>query len=148
MVVNKQVPDDLIIKKVAPTFTGVVTTMDKYKKDGLGANGLIDPTKTEGSLKEWQYVIAVGSSVRVCKEGDLVKINPSRYAQYQQRQVPNVAQEVEGYKRELVGYKFRTVQLSGEKYLLLQDSDIEYVVEEYEEVKVPVVYTDPKDLSN
>ena len=30
-------------------------------------------------------------------------------------------------------YRFKTVIMNGEKYLLLYDSDIEYVIEEFEE---------------
>ena len=67
----------MILKKIKPLFTSVVTTMDKYEDDVI-VNGLVN--QTAGTLKEYQKVIAIGSSVRDIKVGDLVSINPSRYA--------------------------------------------------------------------
>lgn len=132
-----KIPDNINIKKVSPTFTNIVTTMEKYDTDGLTSKGLVDANKQRGQLKEFQIVIAVGPSVRNCKVGDLVKINPSAYAEYKQRKVPSIAEEVEGYTKQLTGYRFRTIELDGEYHLLLQDHDIEYVIEEYENVDPP-----------
>lgn len=134
-----KLPENINIKKITPTFTTVVTTTEKYSQDGITSAGLVDPTRVQGQLKEYQKVVAVGPSVRNCKPGDLVKIDPSRYATYAQRRTPNVAEEIEGYKRQLTGYNFRVVELDGEKCLLLQDSDIEYVIEEYESMDPPIL---------
>lgn len=77
--------------------------------------------------------------MRSCTVGNLVKIDPSRYAKYAQRKVPNIAEEIEGYQRELVGYSFKTVEIDGEKHLILQDNDVEYVVEEFEDIDPPLI---------
>lgn len=141
-----KIPDNISIKKIVPSFTTVVTTMEKYNKDGLNEFGLIDPSKSQGTLKEFQYVIAVGPNVRSCKQGDLVKVNPSKYAVYKQRQTPNISEEIEGYSRQLTGYSFNTVEIKGEKHLLLQDNDVEYVVEEFESVDPPLLLTNPTSI--
>jgi hypothetical protein len=69
----------LKVKKIKPMFTALITTMDKYEHDMMVGAGLIDVTKREGSLKEYQRVLAVGSSVRDIKVGDLVWVNPTRF---------------------------------------------------------------------
>ena len=70
----------VIIKKIKPMFNGVITTINKYKSDvKLTGTSLIDSTKA-GSVKEYQTVVSVGPMVRDIKVGDIVYINPSRYA--------------------------------------------------------------------
>ena len=59
-------------------FNQVVTTMNKYD-DVVRNSGLIDATRSN-RLKEYQTVVAVGPSVRDVKPGDVVFINPRRYA--------------------------------------------------------------------
>ena len=65
------------IKKIKPMFNGIITTMDKYDDD-TKVNGVI--VKASGALMEFQKVIAVGAAVKCMKEGDLVCIDPKRYA--------------------------------------------------------------------
>lgn len=125
----------LKIKKIKPMFTALITTMDKYEQDVITDGGLIDTTKQEGSLKEYQTVLAVGDSVRSIKEGDLVCINPSRYAekQYQDGSLKDgiVAQN------KVIRYNFDTVEMDDKVCLLLQDRDISFVISEYEEIEEP-----------
>ena len=118
----------LIIKKIKPLFTSVVTTMDKYEDDVM-VNGLVN--KTAGTLKEYQVVLAVGSTVRDIKVNDIVCINPSRYA---------VRKFEDGSMKDgvistnpVVSYKFPIIEIYKKECLLLQDRDIDFVIEEYEE---------------
>ena len=118
----------MIIKKIKPLFTSVVTTMDKYEDDVM-VNGLVN--KTAGTLKEYQVVLAVGSAVRDIKVDDIVCINPSRYA---------VKKFEDGSMKDgvistnpVVSYKFPIIEIDKKKCLLLQDRDIDFVIEEYEE---------------
>ena len=60
-------------------FTSLITTMDKYEHD-VTTGGVIDVTRQQGTIKEYQTVLAVGSLVKDIKEGDIVCINPSRFA--------------------------------------------------------------------
>ena len=61
----------MVIKKIKPVFTALITTMDKYEHDIITDGGLIDTSKQQGCLKEYQRVVAVGTTVRDIKEGDL-----------------------------------------------------------------------------
>lgn len=124
----------LKVKKITPLYTTVVTTMDKYTENQyLAGSSVIDTSKTKSSLKEYQTVITVGSAVRIIKPGDLVCINPSRYKVVKQV-AKNVSQEIEGYSPTVVGYNFNIVKLNDIEYLMLQENDIEFIVDEYEEV--------------
>ena len=117
------------IKKVKPMFNAIITTMNRYEDDD-SSDTLIK--NTSGSLKEYQTVVAVGGSVRDIKVGDVVQIDPSRYAKKQHRE--------DSLKNGIVSdnpvmsYNFKTILIDGEQCLLLYDSDISYIIEEYEEV--------------
>lgn len=117
------------LKKIKPLFTSLVTTMDKYDAPTINDIGLIDTTKKEGSVKEFQRVIAVGDTVRECKPGDLVCINPARYAvrKYQENSIKNDLSEMNPITR----FVFKTVELADEgECLLLDVRDILYIIEE------------------
>ena len=120
------------VKKIKPLFTSVVTTMDRYTEDVTLESGLIDTTKQQGGIKEYQTVVAVGGSVRDIKVGDLGCINPIRYA---------VKKHQEGSLKDgvitdnpVIRFDFPTIEMNGKQYLYLQDRDIDFVIEEFEEV--------------
>lgn len=125
----------LKVKKIRPMFTSLITTMDKYEQDKLTDGGLIDTSKQQGTLKEYQTVLAVGDSVRNIQVGDLVCVNPARFA---------VRKHEKGSMRDgiivdnpVVTYNFDVVEMDDRQCLLLQDRDIEYVIEDYEEIPDP-----------
>lgn len=122
----------LKINKIKPLFTALITTMDKYEQDKITEGGLIDTAKQQGTLMEYQKVLAIGDAVRGIKVGDLVCVNPARFA---------VRKHDKGSMRDgvitdnpVVTYNFDVVEMGGNQCLLLQDRDIEYVIEDYEEV--------------
>lgn len=122
----------LKINKIKPLFTALITTMDRYEQDKITDGGLIDTSKQQGTLKEYQKVLAIGDAVRGIKVGDLVCVNPARFA---------VRKHDKGSMRDgvitdnpVVTYNFDVVEMGGNQCLLLQDRDIEYVIEDYEEV--------------
>ena len=122
----------LKIKKIKPMFNRILVTSDKYDKD-IKQGGVV--TITAGTLKEYQKVISVGSTVRDVKEGDLVLINPTRYA---------VRKHNEGSLKNgvvtdnpITSYNFNLVDVDGKICILLYDQDIDYVIEEYEETTEP-----------
>lgn len=121
------------IKKLRPMFTNIVTTMNSYDEDVTVA-GIIDTRKQKGALKEYQIVVAVGSAVRDIKPGDMVCINPIRYAQYKhdKSSLKDLATN-----NPITGYNFNVVEIDGKDCLLLHDQDIRYVIEDYEEVPDP-----------
>lgn len=125
----------LKIKKIRPMFTSLITTMDKYEQDKLTEGGLLDANKQQGTLKEYQKVLAIGDSVRGISVGDLVCVNPARFA---------VRKHEKGSMRDgvvtdnpVVAYNFDVVEMDGKQCLLLQDRDIEYVIEDFEEIQDP-----------
>ena len=133
----------MVIKKIKPMFTALITTMNKYEHDIITDGGLIDTSKQQGCLKEYQRVVAVGTTVRDIKEGDLVCINPTRFA---------VRKHKDGSLKDgvisdnpVVDYKFDIVEMNNTPYLLLQDRDINFIVKDYEEdeeEKSPIIDTD------
>ena len=120
------------IKKIKPMFTALVTTMDKYEEDQSIAGGLIDVSKRAGSLKEYQKVISIGDSVRGIKVGDLVCINPQRFA-VKKHEAGSLKDGIIG-DNPVITYNFDTSQRNGEQCLLLQDRDVDFIIEDYEEV--------------
>lgn len=117
-------------------FSGVVTTKDKYGIDDVPKGTLIDPKKVQGSLKEYQTIVAVGSLVRDVKVGDVVKINPTAYAKYAPyKPGDGMRVVINGQEKTLLGYEIPTVELDGVEHLFIQERDIEYIVEEFEEDK-------------
>ena len=119
------------VKKIKPLFNSIVTTMNKYEED-VTNNGVIDASKTEGTLKEYQTVLSVGTTVRDIKVGDVVMINPRNYAvkKYQENSIKN---DIE--MNPVIGYNFNIIEMADGQYLLLQDRDIDYIIEDYEEEK-------------
>lgn len=120
----------LKVKKIKPMFNRILVTSDKYEKD-VKSGGVV--TITAGTLKEYQRVISVGSTVRDIKEGDLVLINPTRYA---------VRKHNEGSLKNgvvsdnpVTSYNLNLVEVDGQVCILLYDQDVDYVIEEYEEAE-------------
>lgn len=116
-------------KKIKPLFNRLLVTSNKYEKDVV-QGGVV--TITAGTLKEYQKVIAVGSTVRDIKEGDMVLINPSRYA---------IRKHQDGSLKDgivtdnpVTSYNFNLVEVDGNVCILLYDQDIDYIIEDYEEI--------------
>ena len=122
-------------------FTSLITTMDKYEQD-VKVGGIIDTTKQQGGIKEYQTVLAIGSSVRDIKVGDLVCVNPTRFA-VKQHQAGSLKDGVVTdnptikYNFDVTTYNFDVVEMDGKQCLLLQDRDIDFIIEDYEEVPDP-----------
>lgn len=122
----------MYIKKIKPLFTTVVVSADRYEED-VSVNGIYDVHKMSGALKDCQTVMAVGDMVKNIDVGDLVSIDLSRYA---------VLKHSEGSLKNgvisdnpVVRYNLKTMELDGKECILLQDRDIEYVIEDYEEIQ-------------
>lgn len=125
----------LKIKKIKPMFTAIVTTTDKYVEPVyMPGTSIIDANKSKNGLKEYQHVIAIGDSVRSVKVGDLVCINPSRYAVHKYKKDDSKS-DMEEYHNAVVGYNFNIINLDDGEYLLLDEKDIDFIIEEYEEEK-------------
>lgn len=118
----------LHIKKIKPLFTSIVTTGDKYEED-MYNEGLIEARK--GDLKTYQKVVAVGSSVRDIKVGDMVMINVMNYAvkRYSKDSLQNDMDN-----NPIIRFQFNWVQVDDEEgnpqdCLLLNDRDVLFAFE-------------------
>jgi co-chaperonin GroES (HSP10) len=123
------------VKAIKPLFNSIITTAEKYEEDAT-KNGIIDASKQQGTLKENQTVISVGSAVRDINVGDIVNINPIRYA-VKKYDKDSIRQDVAG-GNPIVGYQFDFVEINGEEYMHLQDRDINYVITDFEEEEVEI----------
>ena len=127
-------------------FTALITTMDKYEQD-MTTGGLINVTKMQGGLKEYQTVLAVGGSVRDIKVGDLVCVNPTRFA-VKKHQAGSLKDGVVT-DNPVTTYNFDVVEMDGKQCLLLQDRDIDFIIEEWEEIPdnpSPIIQPEKKPL--
>ncbi len=111
----------------------LVTTKDEYTEDDVKKGELM--IKTVGSLKEYQKVVAVGPMVRGIQVGDLVCINPKRYAQYKHK--PGSLKDGVITDNPVVSYNFNVIELDHVSHLLLIDQDIDFVIEEWNDEKEP-----------
>ena len=123
----------LNIIKIRPMANYLVTTKDEYTEDDVKRGGLL--IKNVGSLKEYQKVVAVGPMVRGIQVGDLVCINPKRYAQYKHK--PGSLKDGVITDNPVVSYNFNVVELDHVSHLLLTDQDIDFVIEEWNDEKEP-----------
>ena len=134
----------LKIKSIKPMHTKIVTTAERYGENAT-ANGII--LKTVGSVKEYQKVIAVGDTVKCIKPGDLVCIDPTRFA-VKKHSDNSIKTDIEG-GNPILEYRFDIVEMDGKKCLLLQDRDIQFIIEDYEVIEEPKysnIITPPKDV--
>lgn len=127
----------LNLLKIKPLFTKIVTTCEKYQEDQKKGN-VIDVTKTSGTIKEYQRVVAVGSNPAGIEVGDYVMINPMRYA---------VTRHKEGSLKDgvitdnpVIGYNLPIIEINGVDHMLLETADVMYIIEKFEE-------TDGEDFS-
>lgn len=126
----------LKVKKIKPMFTSLITTMDKYEEEIKTADGLVDTTKQVGGLKEYQKVLAIGDSVRGIKVGDLVCVNPSRFA-VRKHQAGSLKDGIVS-DNPITTYNFDVVEMDEKQCLLLQDRDIDFIIEDYEVIPDPI----------
>lgn len=131
----------LHIKKIKPMFTSIVTTGVKYDEDMYDKHGLIECKK--GDLKTYQKVVAVGSSVRDIKVGDMVMINVLNYAvrKYDPNSLKNDMD-----MNKVIDYRFNWITIDDENgnpqdCLLLNDRDVLFAFEgeEVQGVKNPII---------
>lgn len=118
----------LHIKKIKPLFTSIITTGDVFEEDYY-ENGLIKAAK--GNLKPWQRVIAVGTSVRDIKEGDLVMVNLENYVvrKYNKDSIQNDMDNNPSLSLKMNWVVMDDEHGESKDCLLLNDRDVLYVFE-------------------
>ncbi len=113
-------------------FNNMVVTLNKYPVDVRTAGGIIDSTKS-GAVKEYQTVVAVGPMVRGIEVGDIVYINPKRYAVMKHKS--GSLQDGIIKDNPVIGYNFDILEIDGVEHMIIQDGDVKFVaeIEEFEE---------------
>lgn len=113
-------------------FNRVLTTCNLYETDTYDENGILDSSKTEGAIMEYQTVLAVGPFVKNVKVGDIIVFNPTRY---------QIMKHQEGSLKDgvitdnpVIGYNFPILPINDTPCLYIYDSDIDFVIKEWEEV--------------
>lgn len=126
--------NDINIKSVKPMFTHILTTKDEYTEAGLIAGtGIIDASKLKQGVKEYQKVVSIGSGVHSVKPGDLVAINPKRYAIMKYKKT-DTKEMMEEYHNMPVDYAFPTIEVNGKELLYLDEADVDFIIDDYEEI--------------
>ena len=125
----------LKIKKLTPVYTKILVTCDKYTEpEKIDNTDIIDPAKAKIMIKKYQRVLAVGNMVRLVVPGDIIAINPMKYAKFKQvAQKNSLREDVQQYKKEIVGFDFPTMEVDGEEVMLLEENDILYIINDYED---------------
>ena len=117
------------IKKIKPLFTAVVVPAAVYPRDYKEHN-IISPKANK--LKEYHKVVAVGDLVRGIKEGDLVCIELSSYAQWKYKK-NSIKSDMEELHNEIVGYNVPQIKIDDQDCMYLDIRDIKYIVQEYDD---------------
>lgn len=125
----------LKIKSIRPTWTRIITTANRYDSDQK-TGSLVDANKLEGRYKEYQTVVKVGSSVKEVKEGDVIVIDPSRYVR---RKYDENSLRDEFGKNPTISIEIPTVVMGEEDYFMIDQADIAYVIEDFEEIPDPKI---------
>lgn len=119
---------DIKINEIKPLFTTIITTLDVYEED-LIENGILKAP--QGSLRMYQKVLAVGSSVRDVKVGDIVLLNFKDYIVRKFKE-NSIKEDMSAQEDEYV-YDIPRILIGGKICGKFQDRDVEGVVTEFEE---------------
>ena len=112
-------------------FNRVLTTCDLYETP-VTNDGLIDSSKEEGGIREYQTVVAVVHYVKSVKPGDLVVINPTKYQVMKHKE----GSMLDGVITDnpVISYNFPILPINNKPYLYIYDSDIDFIIKEWEEI--------------
>lgn len=138
----------LHIKKIKPLFTSVITTADKFEED-VKVGGIIQQDQTQGSLKLYQKVLAVGPYVKDISVGDMVMINPAAYIhrKYDKNSIQNDLNNNPKLSVEIPTFPVYGDSNEVEECLLINDRDVQFVYEG-EEVDDTIIIPNKKIILN
>lgn len=126
------------IKKIRLRFDSIMTTADMYDKDET-VNGVTLPLKD--TIKEVQEVLAVGPKVNDIKVGDKVRLDLTRYKRTIHEQVQKSREErfseFDTTDKTTLVCDIPNELIDGETVFLLNERDVAYIVEEYDDKATP-----------
>nr|DAQ75213.1 MAG TPA: mHsp60, mHsp10, Mitochondrial, Chaperonin, Complex, Symmetric [Crassvirales sp.] len=118
------------IKGIKPLNNQIITTAEEYNEDIMSGK-IIDAKHVKGTLKEYQRVVAVGPMVRNIEVGDLVMVNPKRFAKYKHQ--PGSLKDGVITDNPVIRYDFPIIEIDHINHLFLHDQDIDFVITDFEE---------------
>ena len=129
-----------VTKMIEPMFNRIVVTHKKYsQEEAMTLGGLYTPK--DGLVMEYQQVLAVGPNVRGVKVGDMVCIDPSKYLQILHKEgKTSIDKKITADDMRVAAvFPLETIYTKGadgvetsETVMIIYDSDVIYVVPEYE----------------
>ena len=124
----------LSLKKVTPMFTGVIVTCDRYTVEETTTDGIEDVSMT-GRIKEVQTIVSPSEQCvnRGIKVGDLVALTYEKYKKVKNERKANFGIDEEFTKQ--VYYEMPVMVLDGREHMLVDLSDIELKIDDYEYVE-------------
>lgn len=133
----------LKVKKIKPMFNRILVTANRYEKD-VKQGGVV--IITEGTFKEYQEVLSVGESVKDIKEGDIVHINPIRYAV--KKHTENTLKDGVVTDNPTVSYNLNLVEVGDDICMMIYDQDVDYVITDFieEEEQGPLILPEKKEF--
>lgn len=123
----------LNIKKAKPMFSGIITTCDRYTDDDCIHLGIIDTTKL-GKIKEFQTIVSMSDQAisRGLVVGNLLALSFERYKKSKSKRDNSIINDTdEHYNKEII-YELPVILLDNREHMLVDISDIELIVEEFE----------------
>ena len=123
----------LSLKKVTPMFTGVIVTCDRYTVEETTTDGIEDVSMT-GRIKEVQTVVSPSEQCvnRGIKVGDLVALTYEKYKKVEK--TSNNDFEISDIVKSKTYYEMPVMVLDGREHMLVDISDIELKIDDYEYV--------------
>ena len=124
----------LSLKKVTPMFTGVIVTCDRYTVEETTTDGIEDVSMT-GRIKEVQTVVSPSEQCvnRGIKVGDLVALTYEKYKKVEK--TSNNDFGISDIVKSKTYYEMPVMVLDGREHMLIDVSDIELKIDDYEYVE-------------
>ena len=119
----------LKLKKIQPTFNHILVTRDYYETDDYEGGAIVNPA---GTVKRYQKVVAVGPTVKLCKEGDTVMLDFMRYGRVKHKE--GSLQDGVITDNPIEKFEVPVVHIDGKDYMYMFDQDVYFIMDDYEEV--------------
>lgn len=124
----------LNIKKARPISSGgIITTCNRFSEEDCTHGGLLDTTKLN-KIKEFQNVVSLSeyASNKGLVVNDLVALTFDRYKKTKGTRKNSLIEDTgEEYGKEII-YELPVILLDSREHLLIDVSDIELIIDEYE----------------
>lgn len=120
----------MVIKEAIPMGSSVILTKNRWGIDDAPKGLIVNPKKLQGSLKDYQTVVAVGPGVANVKVGDTVMFTLDNYAKFSP--APAGAKMRKGITGEdgsvFEGYEVPNIEIDGVDYMVIKEHEITFII--------------------